>query len=478
LSSIRDPVTSLTAAGGWLRPDNRRLLALACLAQVGLVALPALWLGEWAWALSAALLGLGLALFSVPRALLLLFFFNIVVPAEVLLSLQLPGGLYPQEGLFLGVLVFALIDLFYRRGLSLRLSPADLPVLAFLGVTVFSALVGALLDNSHSQILRDVRYPLYYAVFFLVTQFFEESDLVRRFLPVLLLAGLVVSAEYIVEFAGAIDRATGTDFTRVAGLHGLILPIALLFAVNCLLYNCGSYPRWLLFLYLLPTGLALVLTMRRGMWVAFALGLIASMCLHHLSQHPDRRRLGRTVLSIFGIVTLLVATAFFFQRLTGAAIGAHALARSRTFVEYEDSVNLASRFFGYAAAVQKIARHPVAGNGQGATLTHLNFNPELGRFETWTTWSLDSLYLSLLFKMGLLGLAAFGWMAWRVWSLARQAFAHSADQAGRAFMGGMIATLVGMGVMGLSDGALVNGRFTLIFGIFFGLVALAGRRRS
>lgn len=467
----------LVAAGGWLRPDNRRLIALVGLVQVGLVALPALWLGEHAWALSAAALGLGLALFSVPRALLLLLFFNIVVPAEVLLALQLPGGLYPQEGLFLGVLVFALIDLFYRRGLSLRLTPADLPVLAFLAVSVFSALVGALLDNSHSQIVRDVRYPLYYAVFFLVTQFAEERDLVRRFLPVLLLAGLVVSAEYILEFAGAIDRSTGTDFTRVAGLHGLILPIALLFAVNYLLYNCGPYPRWLLFAYLLPTGLALVLTMRRGMWVAFALGLVTSMWLHHLSQPPERRRLGRTLLSIFGIVALLVGTAFFFQRLTGASIGAHALARSRTFIEYEDSVNLASRFFGYAAALQKVARHPVVGNGQGATLTYLNFNPELGRFETWTTLSLDSLYLSLLLKMGVLGLVTFGWMGWRVWGLARRAFAHSADLAQRAFMGGMIAALAGMAVMGLSDGALINGRFTLVFGIFFGLVALAGRAK-
>ena len=468
----------LAAKGGWLRPDNWRLIALVCLAQVGLVVLPALWLGQYAWALSAAVLGLGLALFSVQRALLILFFFNIVMPAEVLLDLQLPGGLYPQEGLFLGVMVFSLIDLCYRRGLSLRLTAADLPVLVFLAVALLSALVGVLLDNPHSQIVRDVRYPLYYAIFFLVTQFAEERDAVRLFLPVLLLAGLVVSAEYILEFAGALDLSTGTNFTRVAGLHGLILPIALLFAINCFLYNCGPYPRWLLFVYFLPTGLALVLTMRRGMWVAFALGLITTVWLQYLSQPLAQRRLGRTLMSTFGIVALLVSTAFFFQRLTGASIGAHALARSRTLVADELSVDVASRLLGYTAALQKILRHPLVGNGQGTTLTYLNFNPELGRFETWTTLSLDSLYLSLLLKMGLLGLLAFGWMGWRIWGLARHAFEHSADLARRAFMGGLIATLVGIGVMGLSDGALLNGRFTLVFGILFGLVALASRSKA
>lgn len=461
-----------------LRPDNGRLIAVACLAQVALVALPALWLAEYAWALSAALLALGLALFSVQRTLLLLFFFNIVVPAEVLLALHLPGGLYPQEALFLAALVFALIELFYRRGLWLRLTPADLPVLVFLAAAVLSTLAGALLGNSHSLIARDARYPLYYAVFFLVTQFVEDRAIARRFVPVLLLAGVVVGAEYILEFAGAIDLSIGARFTRVAGLHGLILPISMLFAVNLFLYHPGPHPRWLLFLALLPQGLALVLTMRRGMWVALGAGLLATVWLHHSSQSPQQRRTFRTLLLILGIVGVMVVTAFFFERFTGAAIGAHALARSRTFVEYEDNVNLASRFFAYSAALQKIARHPAAGNGQGATLTYLSFNPDLGRFETWTTWTLDSLYLTLLLKMGLLGLLAFGWMGLRLWRLARRAFRERPEPDHRAFLGGVLSTLVAMALLGLSDGAMVNGRFALVFGVLFGLVALLARERG
>ncbi len=463
------------AGFGWSRPDNRRLILAVCLGQAGLIALPAVWSLKYVWLLSSLLLALALTLFSVQRTLLLLVFLDIVLPDKVLLLLRLPGGLHLQESLLLAALVFALIDLIYWRGLAVRKSAGDLPLLLFLGAVALSGFVGAVHHNSASLILRDIRYPLYYAVFFLVTNFAGEKAAVKGFLPVLVGAGLVVSLEYIVEFVGSLDLAAGSSFVRVARLEGIALPVALLLIINQFVHDPERYGRRVLVALFLGIGLGFVLTMGRGMWVAFGVGLITTVWLHYLSQPAARRRAGRTALLVLGILAVLVGTAFFFQRLTGATIGAHALARSRSFVDYEGDVHILGRFFSYAAALEAIARHPLLGNGQGATLVTLTFNQEIGTFEPTTSWTVDSLYLTLLLKMGLVGLAAFGWLSLRVLRLAYRTFARCRDNQTRAFAGGAVAVLVAMATLGLSDGSMVNGRFAMVFGVLYGLIAVVGR---
>ncbi|MBI2503620.1 MAG: O-antigen ligase family protein [Candidatus Latescibacteria bacterium] len=460
------------AEANWNRPDNKWLRWVLCLGQALLIALPALWAAKYVWLLSASLVVLGLALFSVQRTLLLLILLNIVLPDKVLLALRLPGGLTLQEGFFAMALVFALIDLIYWRGLSVRTSAGDLPTSFFLGVAVFSALVGALHYHSTSLILRDLRFPLYYAVFFLVTNFADKGLATRGFLPVLVMAALVVSTEYTLEFLGSIDLSVGANFVRIARLEGLALPLALLFILNQFIHDPQRYGRPLLAGLFLCIGLGFVLTMGRGMWVAFAVGLLTTVWLHHLSQPETRRNLWRTVSLAIGTLAILVATAFFFQRLTGASIGAHALERSRSFVDYERDVHLLGRLFSYGVALQEIAHHPLLGNGQGATLVIMLFSEDLGRFETATSWTVDNLYLTLLLKMGLLGLLAFGWLSLRILRLAYRGFAHGQDRQTRAFAGGAVAIMMAMGTLGLSDGAMVNGRFAIVFGVLYGLIAV------
>lgn len=463
------------AEANWSRPDNKWLLLVVCLGQTLLIALPALVAAKYVWLLSAVLIVLGLALFSVQRTLLLLILLSIVLPDKVLLALRFPGGLTLQEGFFLMALVFALIDLIYWRGLSVRTSAADLPTLCFLGVVVFSALVGALHYHSTSLILRDVRFPLYYAVFFLVTNFADQELAIKGFLPVLVAAAVVVSAEYTLEFLGSIDLSVGNNFVRIARLEGLALPLALLFILNQFIHDPHRYGRPLLAGLFLAIGLGFVLTMGRGMWVAFAVGLLTTVWMHHLSQSETRRNTWRTAALAIGTLAILAATAFFFQHLTGASIGAHALARSRSFVDYESDVHLLGRLFSYEVALQEIAHHPLLGNGQGATLAIMLFNEDLGRFESATSWTVDNLYLTLLLKMGLLGLLAFGWLSLRILRLAYHRFARSQDQQTRAFAGGSVAIMVALGALGLSDGSMVNGRFAIVFGVLYGLIAVLAR---
>ena len=91
------------------------------------------------------------------------------------------------------------------------------------------------------------------------------------------------------------------------------------------------------------------------------------------------------------------------------------------------------------------------------------------------SWTIDSLYLTLLWKMGLVGLAAFAWMGYRLLRLAYRTFKQSDDPQVRAFASGALALLMGMGVLGISDASMVNGRFALVFATIFGMIAVVAR---
>ena len=146
--------------------------------------------------------------------------------------------------------------------------------------------------------------------------------------------------------------------------------------------------------------------------------------------------------------------------------------RSRAFTDPQDNIHILGRLFAYSTALDAIAQHPILGNGQGSTLTFPIFNPTSKRFEIWSMWTLDTLYLTLLWKMGLIGLAAFAWLSLRIMRLSYQTFKFTDDPHTRSFASGAIAALVSMFVLGVSNGSMANGRFTLVFGILFGMIAV------
>ena len=459
---------------GRIRPENNLLLLGVCILLVLLVGAPALFSIKLMSLAGPALVLTCFALFSVQRTLLVLLLLNVVLPVKILMKLRL-AHFQPQETIFLIALGFAVVQLVFRRSLSVRRTDADIPAVIFALVTVASAALGLLYDNALTVILRDVRFPLYYTIFFLVTNFVSEQSARRQFVMTIIVAGLVVSAEYILEFLGAIDLSTGTRFFRVARLQGVILPIALLLLITQFIYDPKRYGRWLLLALFLPIGLAFVLTVGRGMWVAFGAGLVTLAWLHHRGRSGTAGSPLRTAVLALSVVVVLGGTAAVFQRFTGAAVGAHALERSRTFVDYQRDIHVLGRLLSYSTALDVIQERPLLGHGQGATLTFPVFNAESARFEMWTVWTLDSLYLMLLWKMGVIGLLAAAWLAWRVLRLSYRTYNGAGDASTKAFAAGMIAVLVAMYTFGLSDGSMLHGRFALVFGTIFGLVAVVAR---
>jgi hypothetical protein len=451
------------------------LIASIALVQVLCIAVPNLWSVGLAAMVSGGMLVAGYALFSPSRTLLVALMLNVVLPVKMLFALKLPGGLRLQEGIALAACLFALIDLVYRRGLRLRVSAVDVPVLCFLGATLFSVAVGFAHGHWSSQILRDMRYPLYYGLFFLVTNFVDRRAVLNLFAPALVLCGVVVGVEYILEFLGAIDLSVGTRFVRVVRLHGLILPLAILLVANQFIHNPGRYSRLLLVSMLLPIGLAFVLTVGRGMWICVGVGLLCSGLLRHFSLPREERSAWKPALLVVGILVVVVGTAVVFQRFTGAAIGAHAFERSLTFVDYQRDTPILARLLSYVTMLESIAMHPLLGHGQGATINILSIDPDTNLPEMIEAATIDSLYLALWWKMGLFGLCAFVWLYLRVLHTAWASFKTTRDQQVQVFSAGAVAVLMGMGVLGLSDASVVTSRFALVFASFFGMVVVVAR---
>ena len=462
----------------WLRPDNRLLIAIVCVSLALLIGVPALWSIPYMLLACGAVLVLGSVLFSVERSIFLLLFLNIVLPIKILLAMQLPGGIRFQEGLMLVVMVFALIDFFYKKRHTLWCSWVDTALLLFLGITCFSFGLGLLYGNEFWLATRDVRYPLYYVALFLITNFLSEHKILDRLLPLLVVAALGVSLGYILEFVGAVNLTVDSSFVRVARLQGLILPMALLLIINQLLHDPQRYSRLLLVGLMLPIGVALILGVGRSMWIAFAVGLIISIYLHEFAVPRYQRRTVRNLFVILAPLALLGLAIFFLQRITGAAIGAQLLARSNVFWDVAQAPTFLARFFVYTAAVEAIVNYPWLGNGQGATITFPFFNFDTGFFEIRTTWTMDSLYLTLLFKMGVVGLISFMWLYWRLLRLAYRTFVQRLEPQVKAFGAGAFAILCGFAVLGISDASMVNGRFALVYATLFGMIVVLAPKKE
>ena len=453
-------------------PGDGRLLAAACALLCVVVVGPAFWSAHYAPLFAAALLTAGAMLFSVRRSLVVLLVATAVIPGPVLALLRIPLGFKLTEVLLIATLLFLAIDVVWARRLRVTTTAVDGLVAAFLAVALLSALLGAYYGNDDKgSILRNLRYPLYYAAFFAATQAFSPRDGARLIAPVLMVIGPVVGATYIFEFLGAIDLSAGERFFRVARPQGVVLPVAMLLTANLFIHDPRRFGRLLPALAFIPTGLAFALTMGRGMWLAFAAGLATTLWLRHRSRPRGARRAWGAAILAAAVIGVLLASVLVFQRFTGAAVSAHALERSRTFVDFSRDVQVLGRLMGYSEVLGEIAERPVFGSGQGRILKFYGFDPEEGRFETWEAWTVDSLFLTLWLKMGLPGLIVFSLLYLRLLRIARSRFHPGAAPDQRAFAAGAFSALVAMGVFGIADGSMINGRFAVLFAVLFAAVA-------
>lgn len=445
-------------------PAKPHLLVLVCFGQILLIALPFLVNDALAAILVLSLLS-AIALFgSLTLSVLYLCFTAAVVPSwfyEDYLTLPLDFKFY--EGLLVVVMGIAALNyLLEGRWNWRRHTFLDQPMRVLLGLVVFSCLLGLIYGQSVSQMLRDVRYPLYYTLFFVITWFFD----IRRFstfLHLFLFIAAIVGIEYLLEFLLQVDANIAGGFVRVARLEGIVLPMGILIIAAILLFEARAYRRAWAWGAILPIGLALVLTMGRGMWISLFVGLGSLAALTVLDKQAAPRRLSR--LFIVALVPLLLlAMGYIFQQQTRAAVSDIALDRVTRSVEA-----ISGRLISYGKALEKIRQRPLLGGGHGETVTSLvTFPPPP---QILTVGAVDNVYLTIGMRMGLVGIAAFLWVfgfaLWRAYLL----FQQSSDTRVRLFCAAFIAIYAALLVYGMADATLFANRLIFIHATFLGLIA-------
>ncbi len=454
----------MTLRADFFDPAKPHLLVLVCFGQILLIALPFLVNDALAAILILSLLS-AIALFgSLTLSVLYLCFTAAVVPSWFYEDyLLLPLGFKFYEGLLVVVMGIAYLNyLLEGRWNWRRHTFLDQPMRVLLGLVIFSCLLGLIYGQSVSQILRDVRYPLYYTLFFVVTWFFD----VRRFstfLHLFLFIAAIVGIEYLFEFLLQVDADIAGGFVRVARLEGIVLPMGMLIISAILLFEARAYRRAWAWGAMLPIGLALILTMGRGMWISLFVGLGSLAALTVLDKQAAPRRLSR--LFIVALVPLLLLTmGYIFQQQTRAAVSDIALDRVTRSVEA-----ISGRLISYGNALEKIRQRPLLGGGHGETVTSLvTFPPPP---QILTVGAVDNVYLTIGMRMGLVGIAAFLWVfgfaLWRAYLLFRQ----SSDAYVRLFCAAFIAIYAALLVYGMADATLFANRLIFIHATFLGLIA-------
>ena len=450
------------------RMDGRWLITAVCLAQLALIALPSWHFGEVIPVITVSLVVVsGIALMSsVTSALLYLCFIASAISSEFYEEhLMLPGNLHFCEALFLVVWGVALVTWLQERRLSWRRTRLDRPVLVFLGLVVASIALGLFYGQDVRQMLRDIRYPLYYVLFFVATGFF---DLRRRgaFLAVLVVSAAVVGVEYLIEFVHAVDLSFAGAFYRVARREGLLLPMGVLVLAAAFLYDTSPMRRLLGGLLLVPIGLALVVTMGRAMWGSLLFGLF---CVGGLVMLERGRHRGRRLLILMLIPLLLVGLGYYFQEFTGAGVEDTATRRLRRTVA-EGDLEIQGRLLAYALALEKIWQRPVLGGGHGATISYLRVD-EYSQPYVFTSGGVDNTYLTIMMRMGILGVIAFLWIFVRGLRIAYGMFRRTDDPHVKGFCVAFLAVYAALLVYILTDNTMMGNRLIFWHACFLGILA-------
>ena len=447
---------------------ERWLIPAVCLAQIAVIALPVWRFGEIIPVITVSLIVVsGIALMtSVTSALLYLCFIASVISSEFYEEhLMLPRNLHFCEALFLVVWGVAFVAWLQERKLVWRRTRLDRPMLVFLGLVAASIGLGLFYGQDVRQILRDVRYPLYYALFFVATGFYDPR---RRgaFLAVLVISAAVVGVEYLVEFVRAVDLSYAGAFHRVARREGLLLPMGVLALAAAFLYDTSPVRRMVGGLLLVPIGLALVVTMGRAMWGSLLFGLV---CVGGLVLLDRGRHRGRRLLILMLIPVLLLGLGYYFQQFTGAGVEDMAAHRLRRTVA-EGDLEIQGRLLAYALALEKVWQRPVLGGGHGATISYLRVD-EYARPYVFTSGGVDNTYLTIMMRMGIVGAIAFLWIFARGLRIAYRMFRRSDDPHLKGFCVAFLAVYAALLVYIVTDNTMMGNRLIFWHACFLGILA-------
>lgn len=355
---------------------------------------------------------------------------------------------------------------------DLRLTPLGLPILGFLGVTLFSLMLGAGGMPDARTLHNYAKFVLGVVFFFTVVNIVRTRQQARFVFQVLILCGgasalvglLLYSLpdetalhllltigrigyptsgrvlRYVEDDPEGLERAIGTsvDPNSFGGMLALVgaLTVAHLFSSR------PALPRWLVGGCLALMGVALLLTFSRAALFGITGALVYLATLRY--RHLWWAMAGAGVLAVAGLVSLGLGESF-AQRLS-EGVQFQDQAQQMRLAEYQNALNI-------------IGRYPLFGIGFGQA-------PEIDLVA-----GVSSIYLTIAERMGLLGLAAFLGIV-GAWFVRLFQTMGTWDEEQSTWLLGTQAGLVAALTVGLADHYFFNIEFSHMVALFWGCLGL------
>ena len=410
---------------------------------------------------------------------------NVGIAVILLIVTVIPFGTLPFKAVvtpnFLELVLLALMGVWLLRLLvtpdaTLVLTPLGLPVIGFLGLTLFAFVLGSN-GRPDSLLLHNYfKFALAILFFFSVVNCVRDREQARFMLRCLIIGGAISALIGLVLFAlpntlaerilvslgrvgypteGRVLRFVMDDTAGVERAIGLsvdpnsfggMLALVGAFAVTACVAERPLLPRPLVVGAALLIALGTFLTQSRGALGGLVVGVgFAAVVRYRKLLWP------MLAVVVLGLVLYL-----------GFGLGAAFVARVVDGVQFRDQANQ-MRLDEYRNALAVIQAYPVFGIGFGSA-------PQLDLVA-----GVSSIYLAIAQRTGFTGLFAFvaivGYWLWREWRAMRRATASGDYELG-AWQLSVQSAIVAALAVGLLDHYFFNVEFSHMATLFWGVIGL------
>ncbi len=372
---------------------------------------------------------------------------------------------------FVTTLVFLLAKGKLRFQIDTR-SPLSLPIMSFIGIGVFYAIVG--LKNGHEvwDVGRDIRSLLYYSTYYMVWNSLTDRQDIERLVRLFIIGSVVYAIEIHLLFL--LPMSVPFKANYISYFHGqsrflftnsfvFIFTVPLLFSLSI------HRPRISYIFGLLISLSAVLLSLKRSLVIAVVLAIISYVFLTFNRKYLPVA-LAILILSLVGLVTVINQDSGSIYRPTRfAELASERVNLARILT---DKGLREGRFFSYKLAALAIKKDRYLGSGLGTlfeipwAIKGYNFT----RVEGYQT-AIDNVPLTLLGKMGVMGLLIFYWINFRFLSKLRYLYMSIISNENiKRFVRCLMIAVPFYLMTTLFEAFLLTSRFIIVFSALLAIV--------
>jgi len=346
-------------------------------------------------------------IFSPRRISLLLIFLVIVLPIyDYWFFMVTPTHIsFTRIAGILFIIIFEIIiSFFYKRKIIWWKTEMDLPIIALLIMVLIGFILGLMYGNRMGFALWEFITWYFFIFYFVIISLFNKIEHTKWIIWIIILAGIVVSLEYIATLLMHNQYYTYIGRTRIVTRQANLAFVSFCYLLTWFIYE----KRWLyrlgIAIGILLCSVTIIVSQQRSLWLISGLAVILIIGLYFIRRMREHQ--GRLIIIIGLIVSLLVisiSVTFLFNyimSLSGEKVAEEIVKRGETLEQGEKDTSLLMRLVSYGMVWERTHSRWLLGCGLGDAFRI----PIIGRG---VTVYVDSSYVSTYWKLGFVGALLF-----------------------------------------------------------------------